>query len=226
MHMWPDREWFYSQSSVAARIICDHVPINVILCCKMQLLGINTWFQMQIVCFSYRCIHVCTTVRNGTCRLTLGIHVHHRIAAMEITNYLSISQNFIVILSIIIYQYIFYLYIYHDIIPLLSKENQLSVMALVVNIMPFGRPWHSLYLDIYIVYYNILSLLSNTSILVKFRTFLPMIVKLSNITFYSILKIKHRIGSQNLHANPSISKSQRIFILCCRHRVKPTKRSR
>ena len=41
-----------------------------------------------------------------------------------------------------------------------------------------------------------------------------MIVKLSNITFYSILKIKHWIGSQNLHANPSISKSQRIFILC------------
>ena len=158
MHMWPDREWFYSQSSVAARIICDHVPINVILCCKMQLLGINTWFQMQIVCFSYRCIHVCTTVCNGTCRLTLGVHVCHRIAAMEITNYLSII--FLKFYTYIIYYYIslYILFIYLSLYyPITFQKNQLSVMALVVNIMPFGRPWHSLYLDIYIVYYNILS---------------------------------------------------------------------
>ena len=37
---------------------------------------------MQILCFSY----ICTTVRTGTCGLTLGVHACPQIAEMEITN--------------------------------------------------------------------------------------------------------------------------------------------
>ena len=50
---------------------------------------------------------------------------------------------------------------------------------------------------------------ANTSILVKI---LHMIVKLSSITFYSILDGKFGIGTQNLHVNPSTNENQRIFI--------------
>ena len=40
-----------------------------------------------------------------------------------------------------------------------------------------------------------------------FLKLLPMIVKLSSITFYSILHRRFGIGTQNLHVNPSISAS-------------------
>ena len=46
----------------------------------------------------------------------------------------------------------------------------------------------------------------------SFLKLLSMIVKISNITLYSILDGKFGIATQYLHADPSVSKEQRIFI--------------
>ena len=78
---------------------------------------------------------------------------------------------------------------------------QLTVMAIVVTIMPFGRPVYGFY---------------NCSP--------SMIVKLSSITFCSFLEGKSGIGTQNLHLNSFIRKIPvhlHIFLKCCRHQMKP-----
>ena len=134
---------------------------------------------MQIVCFSY----ICTTVCTGTCGLTLGVHVCLRVAEMEITKDLSIIFlklssiiiiSYIIILCILlyiiciyiqIYTYIFS-YVYYFIIILSNNfpKIQLSVMAMAVTIMPFGRPISPLYHDIHCIstsHRNIRSVIQN-----------------------------------------------------------------
>ena len=107
MHTRPDHWQSDSQSSVAERIICDHI-LWVIKCFLLWIPDIH----MQIVCISY----TCTTVHVYTCGLTL--HVKYVLELQKS------SLNYF-------------------------PRNQLSVMAMVVTIMPFGRTisWHSLYID-------------------------------------------------------------------------------
>ena len=62
--------------------------------------------------------------------------------------YVLLSFIYYLLLSIyIINLYVIYIYIYYYIIQLFSKI-QLSVMAMVVTIRPFGRPVYRFYIEI------------------------------------------------------------------------------
>ena len=117
-----------------------------------------SWSKYLIsICKSYVVHNICTTVRNGTCGITLGVHVCLRISEVEITNYLSIifqklyyyiiHYYFIVdymknyIYYIHIYRYIYnYFYVFIVFLSNHFPKIQLSVMAMVVTKMPFDRP--------------------------------------------------------------------------------------
>ena len=81
MHMWPDCQQSDSQSTVAARIICDH-ELCVIKCFWSKYL---IWIRKSYVFHIY--VRLYLPAHGG---FTLGVHACIRIAEKEITNYLSL----------------------------------------------------------------------------------------------------------------------------------------